>query len=337
MRIDPANIGKRMVVRSIVAGFGPSGGPAMTDVVGRVLAVDDLQMTVERRDGSTVNIALATVVAAKIVPPSPARSRRAQAISADDLTRITSRGWPAPMSELLGEWELRAAGGFTGRANSVAVHGVPGMTFAKAIARVVSFYQERRLVPLAQVVVGSAGEKMFLDAGWSPAEGRPGGAIVQVAELAACPQHEPSFLGPAVVDDHASDEWLGLYHRVDDPTMARAVLEGPATVGFLSIGDPIVAIGRVVVTGEWAGLACVEVAPHARRQGLATRIVDESIAWARKRGADKAYLQTMTDNAEAIALYAPYGFRTHHEYVYLEPVNRPPNVIENEPSAPLSL
>ena len=96
------------------------------------------------------------------------------------------------------------------------------------------------------------------------------------------------------------------------------------TVGFLSIADPaingpVIAIGRVVVTGEWAGLAGVEVAPDRRRQGLARQIVESSIAWARQHGADKAYLQTKTDNQAALALYEPYGFRTHHEYAYLVP------------------
>lgn len=317
MTIDATNIGKRMVVRYVVGGTGPSGGPAMTDVVGRVLALDEEKVTVEKRDGSTVDVDLAAVVAAKIVPASPVRSRRAFTISADNLTRITSRGWPAVVSEALGEWELRAAGGFTGRANSVAVHGDPGVPFAEAVARVVSFYEDHRLPPLAQVVAGSAGEKLFLDAGWSPVEGRPGGAIVQVAGLADRPEIGPSSVGDTVVDDDVTDEWLRRYHRVDDHAAARAVLEGPATVGFLSIGNPIVAIGRVVVTGEWAGLACMEVAPDARRQGLATHIVEASIAWARQRGADKAYLQTVTGNDAAIALYKPYGFRTHHTYLYL--------------------
>ena len=84
-----------------------------------------------------------------------------------------------------------------------------------------------------------------------------------------------------------------------------------------SIGDPAVAIGRVVVTGEWAGVAAVEVVPERRREGLARRIVDTALAWAVERGADKAYLQTMRDNTAALALYAPYGFVDHHEYRYL--------------------
>uniref|UniRef100_UPI0028ADCE73 GNAT family N-acetyltransferase n=1 Tax=Aeromicrobium sp. TaxID=1871063 RepID=UPI0028ADCE73 len=107
------------------------------------------------------------------------------------------------------------------------------------------------------------------------------------------------------------------YGRVVDPALARAVMEGPSTVGFVAIED--VAIGRVVVTGEWAGLAAVEVAPAHRRRGLARRIVETSLAWAVERGADKAYLQTMRDNHAALALYEPYGFTTHHAYRYLTP------------------
>ena len=322
MAIDTASVGQRMVIRYVVAGQGPTGGPAMTDVVGRVLAVGDGRVIVERRDGSPVVVDLADVVAAKVVAPTPVRSRRARAISADNLTRITSRGWPAVVSEPLGEWELRASNGFTGRANSVAVTGDPGVPGAEAIAAVVAFYDRHDSLPMAQVVVGSDGERLFTDAGWTPVRDRPGGAIVQVAELPNRPQGEagsigdPSIEDPAI-EDRASDEWLALYHRVDDPATARAVLEGPVTVGFVSIGVPVVAIGRVVVTGEWAGLACVEVAADSRRQGLGTRIVDASIAWARQHGADKAYLQTMADNAAAIALYKPYGFHTHHEYLYL--------------------
>lgn len=212
---------------------------------------------------------------------------------------------------------MRASNGFTGRANSVAVTGDPGVPGTEAIAAVVAFYDRHGSLPMAQVVVGSDGERLFLDAGWTPVEGRPGGAIVQVAGLPGRPQDKAGSTGDASIQHHASDEWLALYHRVDEPATARAVLEGPATVGFVSIGEPVVAIGRVVVTGEWAGLTCVEVAAASRRQGLGTRIVEASIVWARQHGADKAYLQTMADNAAAIALYEPYGFHTHHKYVYL--------------------
>jgi len=315
MTIDPDAEGRRVVVRHAVGGRGPSGGPAMTDVVGRLVEVTQHEAIVERRDGSLARVPLSDVVTWKVVPDRPRRTRPATSFSADELSRITSRGWPAVVSEPLGEWELRVSGGFTGRANSVAVHGDPGMPFADALTAVVGFYIDHGTAPRAQVVIGSDHEPAFLDAGWAPGAGTRPGAIVQVADLQGTYASDPETR----VSRTADETWLRQYPRAEDPVVARAVLEGPRTVGFVAIGEPAVAIGRVVVTGEWAGVAAVEVVPERRREGLARRIVDTALAWATDRGADKAYLQTMRDNTAAIALYAAYGFVDHHEYRYLQP------------------
>ena len=42
------------------------------------------------------------------------------------LEEVAARGWPAPDTRWLGRWLLRAAEGFTGRANSVLPLGDPG-------------------------------------------------------------------------------------------------------------------------------------------------------------------------------------------------------------------
>jgi N-acetylglutamate synthase len=44
-----------------------------------------------------------------------------------DLERLATRGWRGAEEAPLGEWLLRAGGGFTGRANSALVAGNPGM------------------------------------------------------------------------------------------------------------------------------------------------------------------------------------------------------------------
>jgi ribosomal protein S18 acetylase RimI-like enzyme len=317
MTLDARAVGSRIVVRHETGGVGPTGGPELTDVVGRVLSVDETSVTVELRDGRPRVVRLADVVTWKPVPDRPVRRRRALAVDAEVLTRITSRGWPAVDSVPLGGWELRSAGRFTGRANSVAATGSPGVPFDEAVARVLAFYRERSAPALAQVVVGSENDRRFEVAGWAPMAGYYGGAVVQVADL------EPSGAYTrdpgATVSSSADDAWLSRYGRVDDPADARAVLEGPARVGFVSLGPPGVAVGRVVVTGEWAGLSAVEVAPEARRQGLARRVVETSLAWAVEHGADKAYLQTMRSNEAALALYEPFGFVDHHDYLYREP------------------
>ena len=305
-------VGKRVTVRHRLA-----DGSA-TDVVGRVVEAGPRGVTVERRDGSEVVVAADRVVALKVVPPRPTRSRRALDVGVDELVRVTSRGWPAPDVERLGDWELRAAGSFTGRANSVAVVGEPGLPPAQAVAEVLAFYATRGLPPQAQVVVGSDWEHRFLDAGWVPKAGYRGGAVVQVADLVDAPEADPRV----DVVGTASDRWLSRYGRVDDTAAARAVLEGPRTVGFAELEDggvPAAAVGRVVVTGEWAGVAAVETLPDHRRRGLADAVVRTCLAWAHERGATRVYLQTMPDNTGALALYAPHGFVTHHEYRYLEP------------------
>lgn len=316
MSIDQDATGRRVVVRMAVGGRGPSGGPAMTDVVGRLVGLTADEARIERRDGSLATVALSDVVTWKVVPDRPRRTRPAMSFSADELTPIASRGWPAVIRAHVGDWELRASGGFTGRANSVAVHGDPGLPFEDALAVVDEFYVAHGAPAMAQVVVGSAQERAFEAAGWQPIEGYRGGAVVQVADLTGTYRPDPEV----TVSTKLDDDWMTLYGRVDEnPEAARAVLTGPETVAFVSLGDPLVAIGRVVVTGAWTGVAAVEVVPERRREGLGRRIVSTALAWAFDRGADKAYLQTMRENTAALALYAPFGFVDHHDYRYVSP------------------
>ena len=322
MSLNESMVGLRMSVRTLVPGeIGPTGGPAMTDVIGRVLAVGDGHATIERRDGELVDIRIEDVVVARQVPDGRRRVRTRPALdfTAEELSRICTRGWPPTETELLGEWQLRAAGGFTGRANSAAVHGDPGLPLADALNRIRQFYAERDLPAKAQVIDGSVWESRFAEAGWVGIGGTHDHAIVQVADLREAVASVRREDDEVSVTDRADDDWLGLYGRAATgaPAAARAVLEGPPTVGFVRIGDPLIAIGRVVVTGEWAGMSCVEVTPAQQRHGLGRRIVDASLRWATEHGADKAYLQTMSHNDAALALYAHYGFADHHTYRYL--------------------
>src|ERR1700753_2875891 len=53
----------------------------------------------------------------------------------ETLDRAAARTWRGTEEEALGGWLLRAAGGFTGRANSVLAVGDPGLPLAAAGAR----------------------------------------------------------------------------------------------------------------------------------------------------------------------------------------------------------
>lgn len=65
-------------------------------------------------------------------------------------------------------------------------------------------------------------------------------------------------------------------------------------------------IGRAVA-GE-AEILTLAVAPSARRQGVAARLVQGFLAGARDRDAASVFLEVAADNAAAISLYLQAGF-----------------------------
>ncbi|MCB5408997.1 GNAT family N-acetyltransferase [Pseudogemmobacter faecipullorum] len=61
------------------------------------------------------------------------------------------------------------------------------------------------------------------------------------------------------------------------------------------------------IAGE-AEILTLAVAPEARRQGLARRLVADFLTSARARGAEQAFLEVSAENPAAIALYLATGF-----------------------------
>src|SRR4051812_32397821 len=76
--------------------------------------------------------------------------------SVEELERVAARGWRGRDTERLGEWLLRAAGGFTGRANSALPLGDPGVPVPDAVSRVERWYDARGVTPRFQVPVPGA-------------------------------------------------------------------------------------------------------------------------------------------------------------------------------------
>jgi len=321
--LGPHCVGLRVVVRRVLPGqTGPSGGPAMTDLLGVMESWADGSTRVRAEDGTTTEIALRDIVSGKPVPPRPSTRMR---VSAERACLMSNASWPAVHTEQLGDWLLRASGGFSARANSVMATGDPGVPFDAALGRVLDFYAAHDLPPWAQVVVGSGTGHLFRAAGWVTA--RPGEADshFQLAPVARASRAARALLPPsapgASVGTTATPAWLtnddrALAHHAE----AVAVLEGPDQVGFVSVGDPVVGLaakGRVAVEGDWAGITDVWVSPDHRRAGLGRVVMASMLEWAAERGATTTYLQVRGDNTAALALYDRLGFRTHHTYRYL--------------------
>ncbi|MFE9093861.1 GNAT family N-acetyltransferase [Streptomyces sp. NPDC007264] len=319
VRITAADVGKRVSVRRWNQHAAES--EKFTDTVGVLTSWDDGVLLITRRDGQSVPVQESSLVAGKVVPAAPAR-RRGPAASYEELARITDRAWPPVERERLGAWELRAASGFTRRANSVLPLGDPGLPLEEALAVVRRWYAARGLPAYVQAATGTQGTQERLCAeltahGWT----REVTAELLVGTLAPVADRE----APGVTLSRTADAaWLARYRRKGMSEVALKVLSGGPSVWFATVpgapGDPPAAIGRCVVDGRWAGFAAIEVDPARRRRGLASAVMAALARQALQEGASAAWLQVEADNEGARVLYAKLGFRVHHAYHhYREP------------------
>ncbi|MCX5061204.1 MULTISPECIES: GNAT family N-acetyltransferase [unclassified Streptomyces] len=318
VRITAADVGKRVSVRRLIeAGVLEE---KFTDTVGVLTSWDDGVLLITRKGGESVRIPESSLVAGKTVPAAPAR-RRGPAASYEELAHVASRAWRPVESERLGGWELRAAGGFTRRANSVLPLGEPGMPLDEALTAVRRWYGDRGLPAYVQTATGAEGTQELLCAELE----RRGWVREVTAELwtgALAPVADRAEGAGVVLTREADEAWLARYQRKGVSEVALKVLGSGPSVWFATVpGEQApAAIGRCVVDGRWASFAAVEVDPAMRRRGLASTVMAALARRALDEGASAAWLQVEEDNAGARALYAGMGFAAHHAYHhYREP------------------
>jgi len=237
-----------------------------------------------------------------------------------ELERAAAEHWRAPSTERLGGWLLRAASGFTGRANSALPLGSPGLPLPAAVAAVSSWYRARELPPMIAVpgpLDGQMGplDEYLAEQSWSV---RSGAAVVMTASVADVPVPSSADVR---IDPEPDAAWCALYRYRGQPLppTARALLMSAPWQAFASIrsGDgAAIAVGRTSVAHGWGMITAVEVDPAFRRRGLGVTITAALCHEAARQGASRIQLQTVTGNAPARSLYARCGFRLAHRYHY---------------------
>ncbi|NUT31739.1 MAG: GNAT family N-acetyltransferase, partial [Hamadaea sp.] len=236
------------------------------------------------------------------------------------------RAWPPADLAWLGEWRLRAAGGYTGRANSALPVGDPGVPLDTAFAQVAAFYRDRGLPPQIDVPLPLATgvQRELIKAGWHEVCT----VLVQtiaVDDLVAATPPGTSCTLSATPSPAATGVIAG--RRGPLPEAARHVLTAVPTLAFCEYAESgdLLAMARGSVTSgglaetdegpRWLGLFAIETAAAARRRGLAQQVVGALARWGRDAGATAAFLQVESQNAGAIRLYEKLGFTTHHRYI----------------------
>ncbi|MGY1742465.1 MULTISPECIES: GNAT family N-acetyltransferase [unclassified Blastococcus] len=234
------------------------------------------------------------------------------------LELLAARGWRGWECDRLGDWLLRAAGGFTGRANSALVVGDPGRPLPEAVEAVTRWYAGHGLRPTVQLpgIQARAAGAAFAAACWE----RDEDVLVLTTPLPA-PRIAPEV--PVILSPAPDEAWLAGYrHRGRPlPPAARRVLTDAEDVVFAAVRlapepAPLAAVARGVVTDGWLGVSALTVDEAHRRQGLATAVMAALYRWAAGRRARWAYLQVAASNEPARTLYRRDGFIEHHRYHY---------------------
>ncbi|WP_091450599.1 GNAT family N-acetyltransferase [Actinokineospora iranica] len=230
--------------------------------------------------------------------------------SIDELETVCADAWPPLVETRLGDWRLRAAGGYTGRANSALICGSPGVRTPVALDTVVEFASRHGIRPYAQVVTGSRWEAEFAAAGWAVNLAHPKGAESAV------------LTSPLVVAGPGAEVFSSLpaeWPAAGELTAAqRHVLTSGPKVGFATVrgAGRVVGVARGCVVGEWLHISVLEVEPEWRGRGLGRFLLAGLDVWGAEAGAVRRVLQVSVDNVGALGLYAGLGYRRSHCYRY---------------------
>ncbi|WP_024446176.1 GNAT family N-acetyltransferase [Mycolicibacterium iranicum] len=269
----------------------------MTDVVGHIVDTGDelgRSVRIRTRHGDIVDVAREDVLAVRVVPEMPVRTGEIR-----NLEHAAALAWPGTEHQWVDGWLLRFGGGVTRRANSAVPLRYSSVT---EIAQTLDIYSARGLPALVSVP-----DRLLR---------LPAGIPTEAENLVMTTDVAPSVEVPVAAGPDSS--WLTLYERDVPVDILTAVVNGEVGFGQLSGA----AVGRVAVTDapdgtRWAGLSAVHVSESARRRGLARELCAGLLTWAFGRGATRAYVQVVTENAAARALYESMGFQVHHRSRYV--------------------
>jgi GNAT superfamily N-acetyltransferase len=197
------DVGHRIVVRRIVG--NASGRTLFTDALGELVDLTETHLTLATAHGP-LRVPLGEVHRAKRVPAA----RRPSAAAVIELELASDEAWPAPVRDRLGDWLLRTADGWSGRANSALPIGDPDRPLDDAIDAVEHWYAERGQpalinvpLPLAAPVGATLDER-----GWATRTL----VLVQTAPLTAVLDAAPARTDLPLVElaDTPSAGWFGL-------------------------------------------------------------------------------------------------------------------------------
>jgi ribosomal protein S18 acetylase RimI-like enzyme len=227
--------------------------------------------------------------------------------------------WPASCNEVLGDWVLRASGGYTKRANS-----------ANAIARDASKFDFREIVVAAERFYAANGQPTIFritplaDPEADSVLAAAGYDFIDLCTTMIAPLDDARASAEIQIERRPSSAWL------DDAAAAKGVdpvlrtahdliirsIRPPAAFATALFADAAAGFGLAALERGAIGLFEIAVRSELRGRGLGRDLIRALMAWGREQGAAEAYLQVLSTNGRAIRLYESLGFRAAYGYHY---------------------
>lgn len=225
--------------------------------------------------------------------------------------------WPALSTLIVGDWALRFANGYSGRANS-ATPLVYGAELDDATLDLIAeLYRADGLAPSIRLtpLVTDATRAAVLERGYRVKD-KSFGQIAPLADIAA--SEEPELQ----IEARPSLEWIagvaalqsGIKTHVGNLAAIVERVRLPAAFATWLVEGEAVAFGMSVAERGMAEIGLICVHPGHRGHGFGRRIVRGLMGWAGAMSCHSAYLQVEQSNAVAINLYGSLGFRTLYQY-----------------------
>ena len=236
----------------------------------------------------------------------------------DALERHCAKAWPAPEIVRINGWELRFTPGSKSRRVNALTPMQPAHGRFPETLDLAKRLCGQRGVACTVRITPAAGTEVDLELD------RRGAPVLDATAVEVAPLSPRFAVDPEVVIENApGSTWL------DGMAAANGMKEAEKVVVARLLGDVLheqafatahrggepVAFARAALGDGLLGIFHVVTRPDARREGHARRAVTSLMAWGRKRGAMRAYLQVVTDNP-ARELYRDLGFREAYRYVY---------------------
>jgi len=236
------------------------------------------------------------------------------------IEELSMNSWPAIRILQYDGWVLRFADGYTKRANSVYPLYPSKIDVDEKIGFCESFYRDLNLPAVFKQTHASIPSDLdaYLEKRGYRVDSQ---TSVQLLDLT---QEEYEIAENVDLSTEGTETWHAAFALMNDisterrathENILRVILPDKCYVS-INVEDHLIGCGLGVLQAGYLGIFDIVIDPDHRGQGYGIRLMQALLAWGQRRGADKAYLQVMCNNAPALRLYKNLGFEEAYQYWY---------------------